>query len=143
MDSLSIKLEPVLVFLTGPFQEEVANNIVKTTVASKNLWEAGYVVISPYLNSGVHYNYIDKHLFELGYQFLLRECANSIEILLMEGWQQSKRTLAELVIARNYNIPIFEYEEIRRKDQIDRPYFGNPVEWVGGEKGYWTVVCDD
>ncbi len=96
----------VLVYISGQYSGDIAENIHKARLLAILLWELGYSVFCPHLNT-IHFendckckyqDYIDGDL-----TILKRVDA----ILMMENWEQSRGAIIEQNEAAFQGIPIF------------------------------------
>lgn len=95
-----------LVFVCGPYNTgDRKENIRNAAQLSKELWENGYAVVCPHLNSAGFDDDIEgtPECFNWGYLEILSRC----DILYaMEGWDESPGARAEVAFARHEGIPV-------------------------------------
>ena len=100
-----------VVYISGKYSGDIDTNIQKAREIAIKLWESGYAVICPHLNSS-HMELDCKASYE---QFLagdveiLRRCD---AIIMLPEWEQSKGAWIEWKDARARKIPIYLYPDL-------------------------------
>ena len=103
-------------YIAGPYRAkteyELVSNIRVAEKAAIALWQMGYAVICPHLNSA-HFGGVcpDKSFLD-GDLEILRRCDL---IVLVDGWENSAGARDEYMQADSINIPKFEYPKDKRK----------------------------
>jgi len=97
-----------IAYIAGPYRGRTHNDIAENIWAARSiatrLWELGYAVICPHLNSAFMSGAAPEETFLEGGLEILRRCDL---LVLVEGWQASKGTAREIEVARECGIPIF------------------------------------
>lgn len=108
-----------VVYVAGPYSgvdyNEIEANIRRAEAAAIELWEAGFGVFCPHLNTE-HFEVKAKDVPQEAYLecdlLILPACT---ALLLLGGWAESKGALGEAYRARELGIPIFySIEAIKR-----------------------------
>jgi len=100
------------IYVAGPYSADnvmdVLRNIRNGIEASQAVFMEGYAPFCPWLD--YHYvlmDFEDALTLEDFYNYSIAWLAVSDGILVLEGWETSKGTLAEIEYAKLYHIPIF------------------------------------
>ena len=110
---LQIKGSKRLIFVSGPYnartEEEKRANIWHAVRVACRLWELGFFVICPHLNSAnfEFYTNLDESVWLEGGLELLRR---SDCIFCLKGWESSQGSLMEHELAEKLGKPIY-YED--------------------------------
>lgn len=98
----------MIVYLAGPYRADphdgIEANIQAARKAAIALWEAGYVVICPHLNTA-HFEVdcdVPEETYLLGDLEILRRCD---AVVLMLDWYSSRGARIEVVAAEDADIP--------------------------------------
>ena len=93
-----------LVYIAGPYRAKSASklldNIQKARTEALKWWKFGYTTICPHLNSAFMDGECNDENFLLGDLKLLALCDI---IVVVEGWESSEGTRAEIVYAKSLN----------------------------------------
>ena len=85
-----------IIFVSGPYRGNIAENIQKAKEASIQLWQDGYAVITPHLNTAHFDGYCPDEVWLAGDLEILRRCD---VIFMLPGWEQSEGAMAEHALA--------------------------------------------
>ena len=107
-----INKRDIVVFVSGAYtavtEFEKGINIAKATAMAIRLWNLGYSPFCPHSNSA-NFEFFCK---ECDYDGFLAGCITMLKrcdcVLLLDNWKQSKGANAEMQVALNQSIPIFE-----------------------------------
>lgn len=105
----------MIVFLSGPYNGNIDTNIANARKIAIELWEKGYTVICPHLNSA-HFEKdccAGEEAFLGGYRDILRRCD---AVVLIPSWEHSSGSRVELSEALDHGIPIYAYPNLPKKD---------------------------
>lgn len=98
-----------LIFVGGPFRGDSAwdieQNIRSAEELSLELWRRGVAVICPHTNTRFFQGAAPDKIWLQGYLEMLKRCD---ALMLVAGWEQSSGTRAEVKLAKELNIPVFE-----------------------------------
>lgn len=105
------------VYIAGPFRADcpwsVEQNVRDAEIAALHLAESGYVPVCPHSM----FRFFDKSLPD---EFWLTACQELLTrcdaVLLLEGWQESKGSVAEKKLAEDLGLPIVR--RIRDLDEV-------------------------
>ncbi len=101
-----------VMYVAGPYRGEtihdIMQNIGRAREAAVALWKAGYCVICPHLNSALMDGAVEDEAFLTGGLELVRRADT---LVLLEGWQDSKGTIQELLLANSLHKRILLYTE--------------------------------
>ena len=93
-----------VVFLSGQYRGNVEDNITHAERASKSLWQQGYIVICPHLNTARFDGICPDETWLKGYLEILRRCDS---IYMLKGWDESVGAIAELKLAKQMGKRIY------------------------------------
>ena len=101
---------------TGETQEDRDMNIEVAKIAAKILWNIGYAVYTPHLNTARFEDddncICDYEGFITGHMEILSRCD---AIYMLDGWKDSSGALQEHEYAVEFGIPVFfSIDELRR-----------------------------
>jgi len=100
----------VILYLAGPYSGDIDANIQAARKIAIELWEAGYTVFCPHLNTA-HFE-IDCKCTYLEYlngdMEILRRCD---ALVLMPTWESSKGAQTEKMLAEIHGISIYYYPD--------------------------------
>lgn len=96
-------------YVAGPYRAtsewEVTCNIRNAEKIAVELWRMGYPCICPHKNTSYFGGVLEDDQAWLDGDFvILKRCDF---VVLVSGWQVSKGTLAEIEVAKEYEIPVF------------------------------------
>ena len=99
-----------LVYVAGPYRAEaefgVLENIRRAEKVALEVWRAGAACICPHKNTAFFGGAADDRVWLEGDLEIIRRCD---AIVLVEGWQNSTGTLAEIKLASELGLPVFEW----------------------------------
>ncbi len=95
-----------LVYLSGPYTGDVHWNILKARLMAIKMWEAGFAVICPHLNTA-HFEQDCSVSYEDYLEGDLRIIEGCDAMLMLEGWEDSKGSVKEEEHAGEKGIPVF------------------------------------
>lgn len=96
----------LLVYTSGPYTGNVGQNIVNARAMAIKLWEAGFAVICPHLNTS-HFEQDCNVTHEDFLEGDLRMIEGCDAVLMLEGWEKSAGSIKERAFARGKEIPVF------------------------------------
>ena len=98
-----------LVFVSGKYRGDVDANIAHAKKAAIRLWQAGYVVLCPHLNSALFDGLCPDEVWLAGDIEMMKRCDI---IFMLSNWRDSEGAKAELEIAAKLGMGImFEVPE--------------------------------
>lgn len=100
-----------LVYLAGPYRGEIDFNILKAQQAACKLWEMGYWVICPHLNTARFEEFCRVHV-DVYLEAYLEVVSRCDLVVLLPGWEKSEGSVAEKAVAEANRIPVVEYVDI-------------------------------
>lgn len=99
----------MLIYLSGPYRGNIAKNIEAARRVAVELWEQGYTVICPHLNTAfferdckITDDYIRRDLE------IVSRCD---AVILLPGWQCSEGAREEKRAAEDLGIAVYEYPD--------------------------------
>jgi len=110
---LQIKGNKRLIFVSGPYkaktEEEKADNICHAMRVACRLWELGFFVLAPHLNTAHFENFtsLDESIWIEGDLEILRRCDC---VFMLKGFESSQGSLMELELAEKLQKAIY-YED--------------------------------
>jgi hypothetical protein len=98
-------------YVAGPYRSNdgpygITQNILRARDAAVVLWQQGYAVICPHLNTAMMDGAAPDSVWLKGDLEIMRRCDL---VVLVEGWEQSTGTLAEIEEAKRLKLPIYEW----------------------------------
>lgn len=97
-----------VIYVAGPYRADtergVVENIRNAEAVAIKVWRAGYVALTPHLNTRLFGGLCPDKVWLEGALELLRRCDGMI---LVSGWEKSQGTLAEVLESDKLNIPVF------------------------------------
>lgn len=100
-----VKTAPI-VYIAGPYRSNTVTgkirNIMKARKVARALWRLGFPTICPHSNSA----FIDD-IDDIILPGCIRLMERSDVIYLLQGWEKSKGTLAELEIAEKHGMHVY------------------------------------
>lgn len=112
----------MLIYVAGPYRGEVDKNIAKARAVAAKCYLAGHDVLCPHLNTGR----MDEDT-GLPDDFWLKTTLNLLArcdaLVLVEGWEKSQGTAAELEYAKSIGMPVYYENDIPplNSTEIARP----------------------
>ena len=109
----------MLVYTAGKYRGDVDKNIDDARKVAIDLWEMGYVVICPHLNTDHFENdckVIDDVYLKGDLEIILRCDA----MVMIPGWRDSSDACAEYDFALRHDIPIYEYPILPHKSPTEK-----------------------
>lgn len=121
-----------IIFLIGPFRAltafEIERHCWSVEAVALEVWKLGAVALSPQLNSRHFHGAMPDEIFLDGYLEVLGRCDAA---LLLDGWQASQGSLAELEQAKRQDFPVFcTLEDLRAWLTDPAPFF----RWCCGDR---------
>jgi len=102
-----------VLYLAGPYRAPtlrgIINNIRKAEKVAIALWQAGFAVICPHLNTALFDGVCDDKVFLEGDLEILKRCDI---VVVLPGWEDSEGTRKEIALAEKLGIPILKLEDI-------------------------------
>jgi len=100
------------VYVAGPYSAdnvlEVLQNIGRGEAVALEVFKAGFAPFTPWHDKTFCISAYDVDFsVEQFYNYSIAWLEVSDAVLLVEGWETSKGTLAEIEIAKNNDIPVF------------------------------------
>jgi hypothetical protein len=86
-----------IVFLSGKYRGDIQQNINKARLVSQKLWQQGFIVICPHLNTANFDGICPDDIWLNGYLEILKRCDS---IYMMKDWEQSQGAVKELSLAK-------------------------------------------
>ena len=102
----------MLVYLAGPYSGDVEANIEAARQVAVELWDKGYYVLCPHMNSAFFDRYCKKatwDAFMLGYLTMLHRCD---AVVMLPGWRGSRGARIERSFADNRGVPVYEWPDV-------------------------------
>jgi hypothetical protein len=105
----------ILIYTAGPYSpytdyengpHAIAENIAVAKLMSIRLWEEGFTVICPHLNT-FHFEEICRCQYEDYLAGDLRILARCDVLLMLPNWQRSSGSIREREFARSLNLPVY------------------------------------
>lgn len=93
-----------IVFLSGKYRGDTDNNMAYAGKVARRLWQQGYIVICPHLNTARFDGICAENVWLEGYLEILKRCDS---IYMLKNWQESKGAQAELILARTMKKRIY------------------------------------
>jgi hypothetical protein len=101
----------VIAYLSGKYTGDVDANIAKAREAAIELWERGYTVVCPHLNTA-HFEQDCKIPYERYIEGDLEILSRCDLIVMLPNYEESKGAIGELEFARQRGILVSHYSEI-------------------------------
>jgi hypothetical protein len=98
-------IRQTLIYISGKYSGDVAGNIAEARRYAIKLWEKGYAVICPHLNTA-HFEEDCNCQYEDYIEADVRILANCDMIFMLPDWQSSKGACIEHEFASQNNIEI-------------------------------------
>ena len=93
-----------VVFISGKYRGDIEINIAYAKRAAKKLWQQGYIVICPHLNTAHFDGICADNIWLQGYLEILTRCDS---IFMLKNWQESEGAKAELALAQKLGKRIY------------------------------------
>lgn len=98
-----------VVYIAGPFRGRDAwereSNIRRAEEAALWVWASGMVALCPHTNTRFFDGALPDHIWLDGDLELLKRCD---AVLLVDGWRASAGAKAEVTLAHELKLPVFE-----------------------------------
>ena len=108
----------IKVYVAGAYSAsnviQVLANMRKGMKLSYDVLKAGFSPFCPWLD--YHFSLIGAVELEEYYRYSMSWLEVSDAVLLCEGWEESKGTLAEIARAKELNIPIYHSLEVLKEE---------------------------
>jgi nucleoside 2-deoxyribosyltransferase len=104
----------MVIYLSGKYSGEIIENIDVARRIAIELWEQGFSVLTPHLNT-YHFETDCKCTYEQYIQGDLEMLSRCDVIVMLQGWNQSKGATKEREFAKYLGMPIYYYPEIPTK----------------------------
>jgi hypothetical protein len=101
----------MIVYLSGRYSGEIDRNINAARDVAVKLWDMGYTVFTPHLNT-YHFEMDCKAKYEDYIAGDLEILARCDAMVLLDGWQESVGAKIEKEFAEKVKIPIYKYPNI-------------------------------
>jgi len=102
-----------IIFVSGAYRanskEGISQNIETARIWAIKLWQLGFAVICPQLNSAHFDGACDDEVWIEGYKEILRRCDY---IFMLPNWEKSEGAKAELEMAKQEGIDIIHSGEL-------------------------------
>ncbi len=95
-----------LVYISGPYTGDIDQNILNARAMATNLWEMGFAVICPHLNTA-HFEQDCSATYEDYLEGDLRMVEGCDAMLMLEGWEDSKGSVKERQHALTLGVSVF------------------------------------
>jgi hypothetical protein len=92
-----------VVFISGPYRGNVEHNIIMARRAAIKLWQQGYAVICPHMNSARMDGECPDDYFLEGDLEILKRCDI---IYILKNWEESEGASAELSLAKEIGLEV-------------------------------------
>lgn len=107
-----------IAYLAGPYRgtrDQTLKNILQAEVVAKQIWKIGLPVLCPHKNTGMFDGVAPDDLFLMaGLEMLARcDCLILRDSAAHADMQASEGTMAELALAKDLGMPIFEWPSDR------------------------------
>jgi hypothetical protein len=101
-----------VVYLCAPYRDKTVNGIYRNIQAAREaalyLWEEGYYVICPHMNTALFDGALPDEVWLAGYIEIMKRCDL---VFFLRGWEHSSGCKNELQICKQNNIPFMELNE--------------------------------
>ena len=99
------KKYPTVIYISGPMRGVPDYNYPAFDNAARELRKCGYAVLNPAENFGGVDNYVRETYMRLDYYHVLQ----AEHVWVLPNWSQSDGARAEVLVALDCGIPIFDY----------------------------------
>jgi len=114
---IMVNLRNIKVYVAGKYSGDVEKNIEKAAQVSAKLWDIGFTVICPHMNTA-NFEHRCKITgwedFLEGDLVLLKDCNM---LVVLDDWEESKGARKEVKAAKEWGIPIYS-ERLERVDDV-------------------------
>lgn len=100
-----------------PTHEGIQRNIAKARDGAALLWQAGYAVLCPHMNTALFDGVVDDMRFLDGDIAWLRAAD---VLVLLPGWETSPGTRREIEVAKMMRIPVVTLEDALEIEKVAR-----------------------
>lgn len=98
-----------VIYVAGPYRSDtefgLKQNIRNAEAVAIKAWQAGHVAFCPHKNTAHFGGLCPDEIWLAGGLEMLRRCD---AMVLVQGWEKSSGTLAEIKEAEKYNIPVYK-----------------------------------
>jgi nucleoside 2-deoxyribosyltransferase len=101
----------MLIYLAGKYSGNVEENIANARKIAIELWEAGYYVICPHLNTA-RFETDCRCTYENYMRGDMEMLARCDAVVMLPEWEGSMGAVRERGRANDCGIPVFEYPEL-------------------------------
>lgn len=101
----------MIIYISGKYSGNIEENIEIARKVAIELWEKGYSVVCPHLNT-VHFELDCKCVYEDYINGDLEILARCDAIIMLQGWNGSNGATMEKEFAKSLGIPIYYYPEL-------------------------------
>lgn len=111
-----------LVYVAGPYRADTEHGIIKNIRAAEEValrvWKSGAACICPHKNTSMLGGECDDEVWLRGDLEMLRRCD---ALVCVDGWQDSRGTVAEIGFAHDMFIPVFyNFEEFEACLELEK-----------------------
>jgi hypothetical protein len=107
----------MIIYLSGCYSGNIDENILAARKIAIELWERGYTVLTPHLNT-IHFEKDCKCKYEDYIKGDLELLARCDVLVLMPNWIDSNGAKEEKEYARSLGMPIYYYPELPLGNQL-------------------------
>lgn len=97
-------------YVAGPYRGQGANGIVQNILNARavavELWQMGYAVVTPHLNTALMDGAAPDSVWLAGDLEIMRRCDL---VVLLPGWAYSEGAVAEYLEAQRRGIPVYPW----------------------------------
>lgn len=97
-----------VIYIAGPYRANTERGTVENIRAAEavaiKVWKAGYIALTPHLNTRLFGGICSDEVWLEGALELMSRCDGMV---LVPGWELSGGTITEIQEAKNMNIPVF------------------------------------
>jgi hypothetical protein len=101
----------MIAYISGKYSGNIEENIENARKVAIELWEKGYSVLCPHLNT-IHFELDCKCTYEDYIKGDLELLARCDAIVMLQGWNGSKGAVREKEFAQSLGMPIYYYPEL-------------------------------
>lgn len=98
-----------VIAIVGPFRAatgwEIELNCRNAEMIALSVWEMGAAALCPHMNTRGWHGVLPDHVWLDGYLEMLRRCDG---VVLIQGWEESEGSRAEVEQAHRLGLPLFE-----------------------------------
>ncbi len=131
----------MVIYTAGPYSPNaynptIAGNIQRAKSVAVELWEMGYTVICPHLNTAHFERYIDlpPEIYIERDLEIVKRCDG---IVMLPDWEHSRGAVQELMTAREHRLKILFWPDVPRVEDLHAEKKRIPVKldkaltWLG------------